>query len=220
MSYRLLYDACMSCNRKQFLRAVERGQALLAELKNDYPELRLSPVFSRFGPRSGQCALTIDIKKIVLEFPEMLAGSLNRERTQGAQKVGTDRRAVRDDGHEKHENSQREAAKLLGAKSFSTAERVRELRDLLSAAKQAEKEGEKEIASNLWKEAAAVEKTLLDPKLELYCGDVLIEYRPGYLKYESLRRLQQDSRLPPGLNTVGNIRVIAGSLEFLSNTEK
>ena len=52
--------------------------------------------------------------------------------------------------------------------------------------------------------------------LPIYCGDVLIEYRPENLKYESLRRLQQDSRLPPGLNEVGNIRVIAGSLELLS----
>lgn len=34
--------------------------------------------------------------------------------------------------------------------------------------------------------------------LPIYCGDVLIEYRPGNLKYESLRRLQQDARLPPG----------------------
>jgi hypothetical protein len=47
----------------------------------------------------------------------------------------------------------------------------------------------------------------------------MIEYRPGNLTYESLRRLQQDSRLPSGLNTVGNIRVIAGSLELLAEKE-
>jgi len=55
--------------------------------------------------------------------------------------------------------------------------------------------------------------------LKLYCGDVLVEFRPGILKYESLRRLQRDSRLPPELNTVGNLRVVAGSLEGLSNVE-
>ncbi|NLX26329.1 MAG: hypothetical protein GXY61_10280, partial [Lentisphaerae bacterium] len=49
-----------------------------------------------------------------------------------------------------------------------------------------------------------------------YCGDVNIELRCGILRYESLRRLQQDARLPPGLNTVGNIRVVLGSLEYLA----
>ena len=61
----------MNLNREQFLKAVERGRALLEELKTDYPELKLYPVFSRFGPRSGQCDLTTDLKKIVMEFPEM-----------------------------------------------------------------------------------------------------------------------------------------------------
>jgi hypothetical protein len=54
------------------------------------------------------------------------------------------------------------------------------------------------------KELDALERQLFDPELKLYCGDVLIEYRPGNLKYEPLRRLQQDLRLPPSLNTVGN----------------
>jgi hypothetical protein len=123
----------MNLNREQFLRAVARGQELLASLKNDYPELKLSPVFSRFGPRSGQCDLTTDLRKIIRTFPEMLA---------------------------------------TGAGS-SSSENV------------------------------------------TYCGDILIEYRPGNLKYEPLRSIQQDPRLPDGLNEVGNIRVIAGSLEFL-----
>jgi hypothetical protein len=185
----------MNWNREQFLRAVERGLALLTELKKDYPELGLKPVFSRFGPRSGQCDLTTDLRKIVLEFPEMLAGEfIHREGSQGTQ------------------NSQSEVTK-----SFSTADRVKQFRKLLMEIRQAEKGGEKEAASDLRKEAAAQEKALLDPELELYCGDVLIEYRPGNLKYEPLRRLQQDARLPSGLNTAGNIRVIAGSLEFLGN---
>jgi hypothetical protein len=74
----------MNCNREQFLKAVARGQELLAELKKDYPELQLKPVFSRFGSRSGQCDLTTDLRKIVLEFPEMLAGDMNvgHERAQ------------------------------------------------------------------------------------------------------------------------------------------
>lgn len=177
----------MNLNREQFLKAVAHGQALLKELKKDYPELGLKPVFSRFGARSGQCDLTTDLKKIVMEFPEMLAGEI---------------------GHQKHENSQRELAKSLRAKSFPTAERVEKLRNLLIQLKQGEP---------VEKEADALEKELLAPDLPLYCGDVLIEYRPENLNYESLRRLQQDSRLPPGLNTVGNIRVIAGSLEFLSS---
>jgi hypothetical protein len=124
----------MNLNRAQFLKAVERGQALLKELKKDYPELGLKPVFSRFGARSGQCDLTTDLRKIISEFTEMVTVSDETSATD----------------------------------------------------------------------------------LPIYCGDVLIEYRPENLKYESLRRLQQDSRLPPGLNEVGNIRVIAGSLEFLS----
>ncbi len=57
------------------------------------------------------------------------------------------------------------------------------------------------------------------PDLKLYCGDVQIEYRCGVLRHESIRRLQQDPRLPPELNAVGNIRVVAGSLEGLSNVE-
>ena len=207
MSDRVRKIEGMNLNREQFLKAVERGRALLKELKKDYPELGLKPVFSRFGPGSGQCDLTTDLKKIVMEFPEMLAGeSFNREGSQGAQKVGMAVPAVRktagDGGHKKHENSQKE--------------NVKRLRELLKEIKQAEKDGEKETISRLWKEVEIMEKELLAPDVMLYCDDVLIEYRPGELKYESLRRLQQDSRLPPGLNTVGNIRVIAGSLEFLT----
>ncbi len=163
----------MNLNREQFLKAVERGQALLKELKKDYPELKLTPVFSRFGARSGQCDLTTDLKKIVMEFPEMLEG----------------------EGSVGHEKAQ---------------EVTKKFRKLLIQLKQGEP---------VEKEADALEKELLAPDLPLYCGDVLIEYRPGELKYESLRRLQQDSRLPPGLNTVGNIRVIAGSLQSLSTQE-
>jgi hypothetical protein len=167
----------MNLNREQFLRAVARGQALLKELKKDYPELSLKPVFSRFGPRSGQCDLTTDLRKIVEEFPEMLAG---------------------ENGHEK------------------TQESTKKLRGLLKAIRQSKKDGEEETAAKLRKEAEEFEHELLTPDLPLYCGDVLIEYRPGELQYEPLRRLQQDKRLPPSLNTVGNIRVVAGSLEFLS----
>jgi hypothetical protein len=41
----------MNLNREQFLKAVERGQELLVVLKKDYPELKLSPVFTRVGYR-------------------------------------------------------------------------------------------------------------------------------------------------------------------------
>ena len=161
----------MNLNREQFLKAVERGQTLLKELKKDYPELQLKPVFSRFGPRSGQCDLTTNLRKIVMDFPEMLAG--------------------------------RDLAKSLRAESFSTAEMIEKIKKLLIWLKQGEP---------VEKEVNELERRLLEPELKLYCGDVLIEYRPGDLKYESLRRLQQDPRLPPGLNEVGNIRVIAGAL--------
>jgi hypothetical protein len=171
----------MNLNREQFLKAVAHGQALLNELKKDYPELGLKPVFSRFGPRSGQCDLTTDVRKIVMEFPEML-----------------------------------EEENLLAKPQRSQRENIGRLRTQLKAIKQAEKDGEKETISRLWKEVEIIEKELLTPDLMLYCGDVLIEYRPENLKYETLRRLQMDSRLPPGLNKVGNIRVIAGSLELLA----
>lgn len=131
MSDRLCKIEGMNLNREQFLKAVERGQALLKELKKDCPELGLKPVFSRFGPGSGQCDLTTDLKKIVMEFPEMLAGEI---------------------GHQKHENSQRELAKSLRAKSFPTAERVEKLRNLLIQLKQGEP---------VEKEADALEKELL-----------------------------------------------------------
>jgi hypothetical protein len=248
----------MSLNREQFLRAVEKGEGLLFSLKKDYPELKLSPVFSRFGPRSGQCDLTTNLRKIVMDFPDILAGEFShREGTQGSQKENVDAvfagviaRAPRSQcagkenfSHEKHQNSSRwnetsgrvqedgESAESLRVKpslraglepvtatkwqSFLEPGTIQMIRTLLMAIKGAEKDGENETVSKLWKEANAKEKELLDPELKLYCGDVLIEYRPGNLKYESLRRLQQDSRLPPGLNKVGNIRVIASSLEFL-----
>jgi len=156
------------------LKAVKHSEALLKELKKDYPELGLKPVFSRFGARSGQCDLTTDMRKILLDFPEMLVESNN----------------------------------------------TKQLRGLLFDLKRAESDKEDEAISKLRKQCDAIEQKLLAPDLALYCGDVLIEFRPGNLKYESLRRLQQDSRLPPGLNTVGNIRVIAGSLELLSEKEK
>jgi hypothetical protein len=163
----------MNLNREQFLKAVERGQVLLKELKKDYPELSLTPVFSRFGPRSGQCDLTVNLRQILLAFPEMLA----------------------------------------------TSDDTKRLRGLLFDLKKAEKEKEEEPVSKLRKQCDEHEAKLLTPDLPLYCGDILIEYRPENLKYEPLRRLQQDSRLPSGLNTVGNIRVIAGSLEDLNTKE-
>lgn len=70
------------------------------------------------------------------------------------------------------------------------------------------------------KEVSKLEQKLLDPKLKLYSGDVNIEFRCGALKYESLQRLQQDPRLPSGLNTIGNIRAIAGSLKMLAEGGK
>ena len=177
----------MNLNREQFLKAVERGQALLKELKNDYPELKLSPVFSRFGPHSGQCDLTTDLRRIVMVFPEMLAGwNATAGRVQS----------------------------VLGDPASPETD-LHRFNRLLKEIRRAEKDGEKETASKLRKQCDELEAKLLAPDLLLYCGDVLIEYRPGELKYEPLRRLQQDSRLPPGLNEVGNIRVIAGSLEFL-----
>lgn len=191
----------MNLNREQFLKAVERGQVLLEELKKDYPELKLKPVFSRFGPRSGQCDLTTDLRKIVLEFPDMLAREdFNHGWT----------RKTRMESEGWNATSGR-VQSVLGEPAPP-----QRFRELLKAIKRAEKDGEKETVPNLRKEADEVERQLLDPELKLYCGDVLIEYRPGNLKYKSLRRLQQDSRLPPGLNEIGNIRVIAGSLELLS----
>jgi len=170
VSYRLCKIGGMNLTREQFLKAVERGQTLLKEMKKDYPELGLKPVFSRFGERSGQCDLTFNLRQILLDFPEMLA--------------------VSDD--------------------------AKRLRGLLFDLKKAEKEKEEEPVSKLRKQCDELEAKLLAPALPLYCNEVLIEYRPENLKYESLNRLQQDSRLPTGLNEVGNIRVIAGSLEFLS----
>lgn len=160
----------MNLNREQFLNAVERGQALLKVLKKDYPELSLKPVFSRFGSRSGQCDLTVNLRQILLDFPEMLA----------------------------------------------TSDDTKRLRGLMFDLKKAEKDKEDEQTPKLRKQCDALEAKLLVPDLLLYCGDILIEYRPGTLTYEALHRIQQDSRLSSGLNTVGNIRVIAGSLEFLS----
>ena len=64
----------MNLNKEQFGVAVARGFSLCADLKKDYPTLRLYPVFSRFGAGSGQCGLTTDLRKIVLEFSAMLVG--------------------------------------------------------------------------------------------------------------------------------------------------
>jgi hypothetical protein len=175
----------MNLNREQFLKAVERGRTLLKELKTDYPELKLTPVFSRFGARSGQCDLTTDLRKIVFAFPEIFgAGDLTY-----------------------CQNLQESEKKDIHSISC--------LRFSLVQIKTAEEAGDKETVSKLRQESDKIERRLLNPELKLYRGDVLIEYRPENLIYESLRRLQQDSRLPPGLNEVGNIRVIAGSLEML-----
>jgi len=80
MSYQYSYAVLMNLNREQFLRAVEQGRALLKELRTDYPELKLKPVFSRFGPRSGQCDLTTDLKEMLKAFPEMLVASGDTKR--------------------------------------------------------------------------------------------------------------------------------------------
>jgi hypothetical protein len=156
----------MNLNREQFLTAVERGQALLKELKQDYSELELKPVFSRFGPRSGQCELTTDLRKIVVEFPDMLAGEIiHHERTQRSQNVDAT-----------SSSRSRDAENIFSRKKAQNSQKGENLRlrELLKAIKRVENDGEKGAVSNLWKEAAAVEKALLDPDLELYCGDVLI----------------------------------------------
>ncbi|MDF7801287.1 hypothetical protein P4C99_17545 [Pontiellaceae bacterium B1224] len=159
----------MNLTQFQFQDAVTRGKNLLAELKKDYPELRLYPVFCRFGPGSGQCGLTTDPLVILEEFPEMLLVSPEVER--------------------------------LG----------RLLRQYRKAQKLA-----LPTLSEIEKELNEAMRLCHAPHIPaFYCGDVNIEFRTGVLKYEPLRRLQQDHRLPPGLNTVGNIRVIAGPLEFL-----
>jgi len=169
MSGVVFYFARMNLTRSQFEAAVARGKHLLAELQKDYPELRLHPVFARFGSRSGQCALTTDPLAMLEEFPEMLVVPPEVER------VG---RLLR---------QYRKAQKL-----------------------------ELPSAPGIRNELDAALVRLPSPVPAFYCGDVNIEFRCGALKYESLRRLQQDPRLPPGLNTVGDIRVIAGSLEYLS----
>ncbi len=164
MSDWLLYCQGMNLNREQFLTAIQRAAYLSAELKGDYPEMKLYPVFSRFGPRSGQCEMTSDLRKIVMAFPAMLAPNSD----------------------------------------------VPLLRELVVKMQNNEP---------LPCDPGAVENRLLDPELKLYCGDVLIEFRPTILKYEPLRRLQQDPRLPQALNEVGNVRVVAGSLVLLAGNE-
>lgn len=158
----------MNLNKEQFDEAVACGFSLCAELKNDYSTLRLYPVLSRFGHRSGQCGLTTDLRKIVVGFPLMFSGEMM--------------------GHERAQE---------------VAEKLRQLLTDMDKGKLVEEE------------VNEVERKLLDPNLKLYCGDVNIEFRCGVLKYEELQRLQQDPRLP-SLNAVGNIRVIAGSLEMLA----
>ena len=169
MSDRACDTTRMNLNKEQFESAVARGFALCAELKKEYPELRLYPVFSRFGSRSGQCELTTNLRKIVMAFPLMLSNErMGRERAQEILK------------------------------------RFRQLLMDLDRGKPVEDE------------INEIERRLINPKLKLYGGDVNIEFRCGVLEYKSLQRLQQDSRLPLGLNTVGNIRVVAGSLEMLA----
>jgi hypothetical protein len=160
----------MNLDKYEFKEAVERGLNLLAKLKRDYPELRLHPVFCRFGPGSGQCGLTTDPMVILEEFPEMMIVP------HEVQRLG----------------------KLL-----------RQHRK----AKKLELPSVPEIEKELNEAMIRCRAPYIDA---FYCGDVNIEFRTGVLKYEPLSRLQQDPRLPPGLNTVGNIRVIAGSLEYLA----
>lgn len=142
---------------------------------------------------------------------------------------GTDRRAVRNAegivGHEKHKSSQKERVDMSYNDIYRKASGPQQLRNILFEIRGAEKDGGKDAlspssslrAGNLRRNADEIEQRLLDPELKLYCGDVLIEFRPGILKYELLQRLQQDPRLPEELNEVGNIRVVAGSLEFFLN---
>lgn len=154
----------MNLNRQQFLTAVERAQSLSKELKQDYAELKLYTVFSRFGARSGQCDLTTDLKKVVMIFPEILVASVGHPAV--ARGYG---------GHGKdHKNPQKERVDMSYNDISRKTSLPRQLRDLLFEIKGAEKDGDKETASKLWKQANQVEGQLLDPELKLYCGDVLI----------------------------------------------
>ena len=162
------YCSRMNLNQIQLEKAVQRALKLLAELKNEYPELRLYPVFCRFGPRSGQCNLTTKHLSIVSEFPKMMVD------TSGASRLA---QLLQEHKRAKKYKLPIDPAELM------------EVRHLI--------------------------KYLLKTKRSLYNGDVNIEFRTGVLKYDLLVKLQQDPRLPPGLNTIGNIRVVAGTLETL-----
>lgn len=52
--------------------AVETVKKRFELLKENVPELKAYLVFSRFGPRSGQCALTTSGETILKEFPLMV----------------------------------------------------------------------------------------------------------------------------------------------------
>lgn len=78
-------------------------------------------------------------------------------------------------GHGKdHKNPQKERVDMSYNDISRKTSLPRQLRDLLFEIKGAEKDGDKETASKLWKQANQVEGQLLDPELKLYCGDVLI----------------------------------------------
>lgn len=162
------YSSRMNLNQSQLEKAVQRALKLLAELKDEYPELRLYPVFCRFGPGSGQCNLTIKPLSIVSEFPKMMVD------TSGASRLA---QLLQEHKRAKKYKLPIEPAELM--------------------------------------EVQHLKKYILKTKRSLYHGDVNIEFRTGVLKYDLLAKLQKDPRLPSDLNTVGNIRVIAGSLELL-----
>jgi len=73
----------MNLNQEEFKKVVRVGFSLCDALSKDYPGLKIYPVFSRFGPRSGQCALTSNPLTLLVEFPEMLHYSKAVEQLRG-----------------------------------------------------------------------------------------------------------------------------------------
>ena len=59
-------------NYQALCKVVETAKERFELLKGKYPELRAYLVFSRFGPQSGQCALTTGGKTILTQFASMV----------------------------------------------------------------------------------------------------------------------------------------------------
>lgn len=195
----------MNLNREQFSAAVERGQALLDELKSDYSELELKAVFSNFNREKVQGTQRWNVTSGHVLSPHGEEECIGRKKAQRTQKEEVE------EGLEPVELTMDLRVLALNfPEIFVFSNSIRPFRELLMDLQNHPQDAELEA------EAVAVEKIFLHPAIEIYRGDVQIELCGNGVRDDVRKRLHRDARVLIEKGSSSEVRMSIGSLELLA----